>query len=135
MKLFKHSKNSEGMRVVVKLPAIDFTKTTQVVSAPLPGAFTQRFMPQAYFFICKDADEVAGDSSINVGSSSGGNQLLKEYNIEGCDSTNKVLRVDVPAAAAESPMAGNDTVYAQISSPDSTASQGTVDLYVEGVLL
>jgi hypothetical protein len=133
---FKSGNNpmdQELTEIVVKVAGINLKSTTVIPSVQIPGTAAQRFYPRTYYFICRTANTLSADGTINIGTSSGGTQVLHEQALTDLNTVNECFRVDVAATTAAT-IAGDSTLYVGMHTADGGTS-GTIDVIIKGILL
>lgn len=119
--------------VMVKFNDLDMKTDESEKSAALPGTSTSFFFPCGYAFRCvTGSGSPDGDGTINIGTTSGGTELLSAGACTGITAVNKVRHAPL-AAATYSGIAGNATLYCNVESPDGDAGTCVYDVYLYGI--
>jgi hypothetical protein len=92
------------------------------ITAALDGSATSYFVPTGYVIVVKDkTGTVAGDGTINIGTTTGGAQYESAQALTGLDTIGDAIYVPINVAVGAA-IAGNANVYFNIEAADSTAS-------------
>lgn len=101
------------------------------VSGVLNGVVAQGFVPDAIILtVTATTGSVAADGTINVGTTSDGDELLSAQALTGLDTVGDSRRI--PLAEATYVILGNDTLYANVESADTTATTLVLTVTVLG---
>lgn len=119
--------------IMVKFNDLDMKTDESEKTAALPGTAASFFIPMHYAFRCVTASGTPdGDGTINIGTSTGGTEILSAGACTGITALNKVRSVPVTAGAF-SGIAGNATLYCNVESPDGDAGTVVYDVYLFGL--
>lgn len=101
------------------------------VSGALNGKAANAFMAREIVVVCTGASgSIAGDGTLNIGTTSGGNDILAAGALTGLDAAGKARRLTLTADTYN--ILGNATLYANIESEDSTATSLLLTVHVLG---
>jgi hypothetical protein len=101
------------------------------VSGALSGDVANTFVPGEIVIVCTEATgTVAGDGTINVGTSADGDDILSAQALTGLDTAGKARRV--PLTEAQYNILANATLYVNVESADSTATTLVLSVFVLG---
>ncbi len=100
-------------------------------SGALSGDVANTFVPSEIIVVVTEATgSVAGDGTLNIGTSSDGSDILSAGALTGLDAAGKSRRF--PLVAAQYDILANATLYANIESADSTATTLVLSVFVLG---
>jgi hypothetical protein len=107
-------------------------KTDEIeVSAALSGSAAKVFTPaEVVIVVTAKTGTVAGNGTINVGTSTGGAQILSAQALTGLDAVGKARRI--PLSEAQTAIVGNATMYANVEVNDTTATSLVLSVFVLG---
>lgn len=101
------------------------------VSAALDGVATKSFHPsEVVVKVTATTGTVAADGTINVGTSTGGSDILSAQALTGLDTVGDTRRI--PLAEAQVAILGNATLYANVESEDTTVTTLVLSVFVIG---
>lgn len=119
--------------VMVKFNDLDMKTDESEKTATLPGTAASFFFPIGYAFRCvTGSGSPDGDGTINIGTSTGGTEILSAGACTGITAVNKIRHAPL-AAATYSGIAGNATLYCNVESPDGDAGTCVYDVYLYGI--
>lgn len=102
------------------------------VTAALNGDVANKFIPEAIVITVESTTgTVAGDGTVNVGTTTGGNEIASAQALTGLDAAGKSRRIPL-SAATYAAIAGNATIYANVEANDSTATTLVLSVRVFG---
>jgi hypothetical protein len=101
------------------------------VSAAINGNANKVFVPsEVIITVLSASGTVAADATLNVGTTTDGNDILSAQALTGLDAAGKSRRV--PLAEATSDIDADDTLYANVESADSTATTLVLSVAIVG---
>lgn len=102
------------------------------VTATLNGDVANKFIPESIVITVESTTgAVAGDGTVNVGTTTGGNEIASAQALTGLDAAGKSRRIPL-SAATYAAIAGNATIYANVEANDSTATTLVLSVRVFG---
>jgi len=114
----------------VVVASVDLKDGASDFSAPVPHSVDFNFVPTRAVVRCRTATALAGDTSISIGTSAGGTQILASTPLTGLDAADETFLLD-SLVAAISKIAGQATIYVKVTSVD-TGTSGTADVELHG---
>lgn len=117
--------------VVARCPDLPVQTDESEVTGTLNGDSSKSFTPEAIIVkVISASGTVGANGTLNVGTSTGGADILSAQALTGLDVAGETRRF--PLAAATYGIAGNATLYANVEAADTTATTLVVDVYVVG---
>lgn len=125
---------AEGIASII-IQGIDLKDTGTEWSANLPGDGSQKFLPLRATAICRTADALAGDATIDLGTTTGGTEWLGAAALSGLNAVDEaIVKVIDVTTAAIATVDDNAALYVNVAGADS-GTAGTIDLKIEGIFL
>ena len=101
------------------------------VTGVLNGAVGKAFAPsEVVLVVASETGATAKDGTINVGTTTGGSDILSAQALTNLDDAGDTLRI--PLAEADTVILGNATIYANVEAADSTTTTLVLNVYVLG---
>ncbi len=104
-------------------------------SGALDGTALQDFAPEFAIIHCTAVGGAGlnGDAQLTIGTTAGGTQILPATPLTGLTTLNQTFQIAMTGLFRA--IAGNATLYADITSADTGAGTGTIDVIIRGKLL
>lgn len=125
---------TEGIASVI-VPGMDLKDAVTEWTVNLPGNGSQRFLPLRATALCKTGVALAGDATLDLGTSTGGTELLAAAALTGLNAVDEaIMKIIDATTAAIATVADNAVLYVNLAGADSGTS-GTCDLKIEGIFI